>query len=1347
MSGLLQKGVELTAEEKRALLAELLSQQAQESDVFPLSFAQQRLWFLTQIEPDNPSYNIPQVLKLGGRLDVTALQQTLDFIVDRHESLRTTFKVIAGEPFQVVSPSAKIKISLIDLEDSAPEKREDEARRIITAEGVRPFDLSKDLPLRVTLLRLADRDHFLLLTMHHIVSDGWSMGVFTRELSTVYQIIVDGEQPSLPELPIQYSDFAEWQRDWLQGEVLERQINFWKKSLANAPTLLDLPADHPRPPLQSFSGAHLTFTLPPDLSEKINELSMRSGVTLFMLLLAAFKTLLSRYTGEEDIVVGTPIAGRNQIETEGLIGFFVNTLALRTDLGGNPTFRELLQRVRDVALGAFAHQDLPFEKLVEELNPVRAVSHSPLFQVLFILQNVPREALRLGELSVQRLPAATQTAKFDLTFQVSEGSSGINCWLEYNTDLFERSTIERLRQHLEVLLAGIVANPDCRLSELPLLTTNEVQQLLIDWNQTETKYSSDKLIHELFQEQARETPERVALSFKGKSMTFAELNKRSNQLAHYLRKQGVRPESRVAVCLERSMEMVVAVLAVLKAGGAFVPIDPAYPVERIAFLLEDSQSSTMIVRAAQLSTLPVTSAVPICIDKDWQKIASESSFDPDSLTCSENAAFVIYTSGSTGLPKGVVSLHHAYINRFEWMWKEYPFTTDDVGSQKTTLGFADSIWEIFGALLKGVPLVIIPDEAVKDPHLLIKTLSANKVTRIVLVPSLLQVILEQKQDLASKLPALKYWTCSGERLPLDLARLFAQRLPDAVLINLYGSTEIGADATCFEVKHPTDQGNIPIGRPIANTEAYVLGRYLEPVPVGVHGELYIAGAGVARSYHNQGDLTAERFIPCHFNTPSGKRMFKTGDVVRYRGDGQIEFIGRRDLQVKLRGFRIELGEIEAVLKSHPQVEVAVAMLMKVSAHNEAIVCYVVPSRERSDDASFAAELRQFSKQKLPEYMAPTTFVVLETLPLTPSGKIDRRALPLPDSNRGSANEARLASRDDFELRLVQIWEQLLGVSPVGVKDNFFDLGGHSLLAVRLVAQIEAEFGKRLPLVSLFQDATVEGLANLLRTDVAGLSWPTAVEIQPEGSKPPLFCVSTPNVNALGYRTLSKFLGADQPVYGLQAQYPEDLDGEHSNAAVEELATEYLEAMKAIRPHGPYQMIGMCRGAHIAYEIARRLVADGEKVSLLGILDTWVIENTYNRLLYVGYYYRRAKALVRLNSRQIGSLLKRKLREEKTNDTSSRDVAVRQPRNPMHVYFPGPNFVPKTYNGDVAVFRVRWQPLNRIRDTALGWRRLTTGKVNVFVIPGKHGTVLQKQSIAGLAAALKKCLSTEAALKS
>jgi amino acid adenylation domain-containing protein len=748
-----------------------------------------------------------------------------------------------------------------------------------------------------------------------------------------------------------------------------------------------------------------------------------------------------------------------------------------------------------------------------------------------------------------------------------------------------------------------------------------------------------------------------------------------------------------------------------------------------------------------LSALPVTVAVPICIDKDWQKISSESSLDPDSGACSENAAYISYTSGSTGLPKGVVSSHRAYINRFEWMWKEYPFTADDVGSQKTTLSFADAIWEIFGALLKGVSLVIIPDEAVKDPHLLIKTLSANKVTRIVLVPSLLRVILEEKQDLARTLAALKYWTCSGERLPLDLARLFALKLPDAVLINLYGSTEIGADATCFEVKNPTDTGSIPIGRPIANTKAFLLGQYLEPVPVGVQGELYIAGAGVARSYHNQSGLTAERFIPCHFNSQPGTRMFKTGDVVRYRSDGQIEFIGRRDHQVKLRGFRIELGEIEAVLRNHPDVEVAVAALMKVSADNEAIVCYVVPSRDRSDDATFATELRNFSKQKLPDYMAPSTFVVLETLPLTPSGKIDRRALPLPDSNRRIANEPRLASRDDFELRLVGIWEQVLGVSPIGVKDNFFDLGGHSLLAVRLVAQIEAEFGQRLPLVSLFQDATVEGLANLLRGDVSGLSWPTAVEIQPEGSKPPLFCVSTPNVNALGYRTLSKLLGRDQPVYGLQAQYPEDLDGEHSNLAVEELATKYLEAMKAIRPHGPYQMIGMCRGAHIAYEIARRLVADGEQVSLLGILDTWVIENTYNRLLYLGYYYRRAKSLLRLNGRQIGDLLTRKLIGEKTKDATSSAQAVRPPRNPMHIYFPGPNFVPKTYNGDIAVFRVRRQPLNRVRDATLGWRRLTTGKVNVFVISGTHGTVLQKLSIADLAEALKKCLVNEAAMKS
>jgi amino acid adenylation domain-containing protein len=1346
MSGLLQKGVELTAEEKRALLAELLGKQAPESDLFPLSFAQQRLWFLTQLEPDNPTYNIPQILRLGGELEIQVLQQTLDFIVDRHESLRTTFKATGGEPVQVVSRAARIEISLVDLEALPRDERESEARRVAAAEGARPFNLSRDLPLRVMLVRLDPRDHLLVLTMHHIVSDGWSMGVLARELTAGYQAIARGEHPSLPELPIQYSDFAEWQRDWLQGEVLERHITYWKTALAHAPPVLDLPSDHPRPAVQSFRGSHLTFTLPRDLSEKLNELSTRAGVTLFMLLLAAFQTLLSRYTGAEDIVVGTPIAGRNQIETEGLIGFFVNTLALRTNLGGDPAFRELLQRVRDVALGAFAHQDFPFEKLVEELNPVRAVSHSPVFQVLFILQNAPREQLRLGELTVQRLSAATATAKFDLTFQASESADGINCWLEYNTDLFERATIERMRGHLEVLLAGIVAGPDRRLSELPLLTDHELQQLLIDWNQTETQYSKDRLIHELFQEQARQTPDRTALSCKGKTMSFVELNQRSNQLAHYLRKRGAGPESRVAVCVERSLEMVVAVLAVLKAGAAFVPLDPAHPADRTAFLLEDSQSEIVLVQEAMLPSLPVTPAVPICIDKDWQTIAAESPVDPVSGALPENAAYVMYTSGSTGLPKGVVSPHSASINRFEWMWKEYPFTAGEVCSQKTTLSFGDSIWEIFGPLLKGVPLVIIPDEAVKDPYLLIKTLSANKVSRIVLVPSLLRLILEQRQDLQKKLPALRYWTSSGETLPLDLATLFARRLPQAVLINLYGSTEIGADATCCEVRSPAGLSNIPIGRPIANTETYVLGPYLEPVPVGVHGELYIAGAGIARSYHNQSGLTAERFIPCHLSSRSGMRMFKTGDRARYRTDGQIEYFGRRDHQVKLRGFRIELGEIEAVLKMHPDVEVAVAALQRVSPQNDAIVCYVVPSRDPADSTTLTAELRRFLKQKLPDYMTPSTIILREALPLTPSGKIDRGALRSTDSNRDGAGHAHVAAADDFERHLVHIWEQLLGVGPIGTKDNFFDLGGHSLLAARLVAQIEAEFGQRLPLVSLFREATVAALANLLRQDVAALSWPTAVEIQPEGSKLPLFCVSTPNVNALGYRKLSGFLGPEQPVYGLQAQYPEDLEGEHSNAAVEELATDYLEAMRTIQPRGPYQMIGMCRGAHIAYEIARRLDAEGEKVSLLGILDTWVIENTYNRLLYVGYYYRRVRSLVRLNGRQLVALLKRKLIGEETNDSSRPTQAVRRSRNPMPVYFPGPDFVPKTYNGDVAVFRVRRQPLNRIRDVTLGWRRLTTGKVNIFVVPGKHGTVLNEQNVHGLAAAVKKCLVDESALK-
>ena len=1342
MSHTLQNELELSVAEERALLANLLRQKATKTRLVPASFAQQRLCFLDQLESDSSAFNISKAVRMIGRLDVPALEKTLGALVSRHESLRTNFKLVDGEAVQVIFPARELEISVVDLRGLRPDERELEFQRLGGEAGRRVFDLAQDPLLRASLFQLEDDDHVLWLTIHHIVSDGWSMGVLFREIGALYEAFVKGQPSPLADLPIQYADFALWQRKWLQGEVLETQLDYWRKQLADAPAVLEMPTDKARPAIQTFNGTYHRLVLPRRLSDSVSALSRRSGTTLFMTLLAAFQALLYRYTNQEDVVVGTPIANRTRRETEDLIGFFVNTLVMRTDLSGNPSFRELLQRVREVALQAYSHQDLPFEKLVEELRPERSLSHTPLFQVLFVVQNAPKSTLTLLDLKLRELLIEGQTAKFDLSLYVGETDEGLRLTFEYNTDLFNDTTITRMGRHLETLLEAAVSNPDQRLRDLPLLDDAERQQLLVEWTNTSVDYPR-RCIHELFEEQAKTTPDARAVIFENQQMTFAELDQRANQLAHYLCKHGVGPEVVIAVCMERSVEMVVALLGILKAGAAFVPVDPSYPAERVAFLLQDSRASIVLTQARVLETLPASAAETICVDSGWVEIARESTAAPPPCATPDNAAYVIYTSGSTGRPKGSVSPHHASLNRFAWMWKAYPFAADEICCQKTSLSFVDSIWEIFGPLLQGIPFVAIPDDVVKDPRRLVESLSANGVTRLVLVPSLLRVILEQETDLAKKLPRLKYWTSSGEALPVGLARSFKEKLPGAVLINLYGSSELAADVTCYEVSDSTLSG-IPIGRPIDNTAAYILDARFEPAPVGVCGELYIAGAGLARCYLDHAELTAEKFLPSPFSHDPGARMFKTGDLARYQEDGAIEFLGRADHQVKIRGFRVELGEIEAALKSHPSVKNAVATLRQVPEDNRILLGYVVANAKHlaGEYGKLSVELRSFLKAKLPEYMVPGAFILLEELPLTPSGKIDRRSLPAPDGARPELEDTRVAPRDDLEQRLARIWEKLLGVQSIGIRDNFFDLGGHSLLAVRLVSDIEKEVGQRIPLVSFFQGATIEYLAGLLRQDPRSLSWPTLIEIQTGGTKPPLFCVSTPNLNALGYRSLARYLGPDQPVFGLQAQYPEDLDGEHSRAAVDQLATEYLEALRAVRPTGPYQFVGLCRGAHIAYEMARRLEQEGQEVALLGILDTWVLENTYNRFLYVEYYVRRLRSLLRAIFNEQLSFLTGKAGNGRRPDRPPKIVtgsAATNRKNPMSAYFPGPGFVPKTYNGHITVFRVRRQPLNRIRDRQLGWGRLAHGGVDGHVVPGKHGTVLQEPNVRGLAEELKKCL--------
>ena len=1064
----------------------------------PLSFAQERLWFLDQLAPNNSVYNVPLAVRIGGLLNVVALEQGLNEVVRRHEVLRTTFNVEGGRPYQVVAPSLTLPLPIVDLRALALDEREAQVQRLATEETQRLFSLAQGPLLWAKLLRLGEEEHVLLVTMHHIVSDDWSVvGVLDQELAVLYEAFSKGEPSSLPGLPIQYADYAVWQQEWLQGKVLEALLSYWRERLAGAPPALELPTDRPRPPLQTYRGATHLLMLPGTLSQRLQSLSQREGVTLFMMLLGAFEVLLHRYTGQDDIVVGTPIAGRNRPEIEGLIGFFVNTLVLRTDLSGDPTFRELLGRVRGVTLGAYDHQDLPFERLVEELQPERNLSHNPLFQVAFAFQDAYASALHLPGLTATPVKVDTATALFDLTLFVEEHARGLRLVLEYNTGLFDAETIARMMGHLQTLLEGIVANSDRRLSDLPLLTEDERHQLFVEWNDTATEYPQDQCIHQLFEAQVERTPGAVAVVYGDEHLTYRELHERANQLAHHLQELGIGPEVLVSICVERSLEMVAGILGVLKAGGAYVPLDPSYPKERLAFMLADTQSPVLLTQEQFLRDLPEHKAHVVCLDKDWGAIARKSTENPVSGTSTSNLAYVIYTSGSTGRPKGIAIEHQGAVTLLHWARET--FTQESLAGvlAVTSICFDLSIFELFAPLSWGGK-VILTESALHLP-----TLSATEdITLINTVPSVMANLLKINGVPAS----VRTVNLAGEPLQNVLVQRTYDQNNVQRVFNLYGPSEDTTYSTYALVKRGASDSP-PIGRPVANTQVYLLDPDLNPAPVRVSGEVYIGGVGLARGYHKRPELTAENFIPHPFGDEPGARLYKTGDLARYLPDGNIEFLGRMGHQIKMRGFRIELGGIEALLGQHPGIQQVVVVARKdepgdpsapprperdeglragVSIRlrllNQQLVAYVVPAEGQAPTTS---ELRGFLRQKLPEYMVPSAFVELEALPLTPNGKVDRKALPAPGPERPALGGAYVAPRTPVEEALADIWREVLGVEKVGILDSFFELGGHSLLATRVVSRLCEAFDIELPVSSLFESITVAELTDCIVQIMAG----------------------------------------------------------------------------------------------------------------------------------------------------------------------------------------------------------------------------------------------------------------------
>jgi len=1331
-----------------------------ESGRAPLSFAQQRLWFFSQLEPNSPLYNLPTVVRLRGRLYRGALEKALTAIVARHEALRARFVAEDGNPVQVIGAPVPVELPVIELSRTPGLQREAELRRVLQEQVARPFDLSCDLPMRAVLVELGPAEHVLALNLHHIVSDAWSMSVFFRELALFYGAFGEGRNVTLPELPIQYTDYAVWQREWMQGEVMERQLDYWKRHLAGAPHVLELPADRPRPAIQTFRGGRAERILPAALLEEVRVLGHGEGATLFMTLLAAFKVLLYRYTRQVDPVVGSPIACRNQLETEGLIGFFVNTLALHTDLSGDPAFRKLLARVRQVTLDGYAHQDLPFEQLVEELQPQRSARHAPLVQVMFVLQTPLARGLELPGLTVAAVEVDTGTSKFDLTLAVEERADGLLATVEYNSDLFDAATADRILQHFQTLLEGIVANPAQSISRLPLLTDVERHQVLVEWNDTRTDYPRDKTLPELFEEQVEKTPEATAVDFAGQRLTYRELAARANQLAHRLQALGVQPDAPVALCMERSLELIVGLLGILKAGGAYMSLDPAYPPERMAFMLADAQAPVLLTGESLRGkfNFEIPNLKRVCLDAEWKSIAQEPVSAPAHRARAENLAYVSFTSGSTGRPKGVCVPHRA-VARLVRQTNFARFGPDERFLQLSPVAFDASTLEIWGALLNGGQLVMFPPHT---PSLaeLGGFIRQHGVTTLWLTAGLFHQMVEEQFD---GLKTVRQLLAGGDVLSVPHVQKVLAELPGCHLINGYGPTENTTFTCCHRITAPLAANRtIPIGKPIANTQVCVLDERLQPLPVGVPGELYAAGDGLARGYLNRPELTAEKFIPHPFSDEPGARLYNTGDLVRWLPDGSIEFFGRADQQVKIRGFRVELGEIETVLGQHAAVKECVVTTREEAPGSKRLIAYLVA---RQPPAPAAGELRGFLQTKLPDYMLPSAFVFLEALPLSPNGKVDRRALPAPDDERPKLEKKYVAPRDSTELQLAQIWEDVLGIRPIGVTDHFFDLGGHSLLAVRVVARIDKAMGKQLPVASLFQSPTIERLAAMLRQEgQRGASLSSIVEIQPAGSQPPLFFIHGVGGGMFwGYTNLSRHLGADQPVYAFKSR---GMDGREELGSLEEMAAHYAAELRACQPRGPYFLGGYCFGGNVAFEMARQLQARGQRVALLALMNSaptnsrytrvvptpvWLVRFVDNlRFLLACYFQRSAKQQADFIAWQVRTLVKklaRGLGRSRARAGVNADEVVDLTDYPaeqrrlweVHIRALFEHHT-QSYPGHVTLFRSRGHPLLCSFDRTYGWNEFAAGGVTVKIVPGAHEKILEEPHVQVLARELKACLS-------
>jgi amino acid adenylation domain-containing protein len=1308
-----------------------------------LSWAQQRLWFIDQLEGAGAAYHIAGAMRLHGELDREALQAALDAVIERHEVLRTRFvRGGHGEVYQQIAAPESFPLTWVDLSAHALAQRNLLTARELREEASAGFDLSEGPLIRGSLVRLSTQEHVLSLRMHHIVADGWSVGVLIREVAALYGAYRDKRPYPFMSLPIQYADYAQWQRQHLTGEVLQESLQYWKERLRGAPERLELPTDRPRPSQMSYRGASVPVVLDAQISAELRGLARQQDATLFMVLHAAWALLMSRLSGQADVVIGVPVANRQRREVEGLIGFFVNMLALRVQVQAHSSVGELVQQVKELTLQAYSHQDAPFEQVVEAVQPPRHLNHTPLFQVALVLQNTPQEELRLPGLSLQTEPLEVVTEQFDLTLELQESGECIEGRLSYASDLFERATIERWVGHFRCLVAAMAQDMHSPIGRLPLLSEAERERLLVQWNDTAVEYGREGLIHELFEEQVRRSPQAPAVVYEDQQLSYGQLNAKANQLAHYLRSQGVGPEQRVGICVERSLEMVVGILGVWKAGGAYVPLDPGYPAERLRYMLEDAAPGVLLTQDKLRGSLPDTRAKVVSLDGDWPEIAAQNSEDPSRAPGSkaENLAYVIYTSGSTGKPKGVMIEH----GNVSILWRGLEEAYKGMGDCRrialnSSFNFDASVQQ-FIQLLSGRTVYVVPQEYRLDPAKMVRFIAAHGIHGIDCTPSQLKLWLGCGL-LAQKEPELKVVLVGGESIDPELWSLLAKS-PQINFYNVYGPTECTVEVTMAVLRG--DTGGPHIGRPMQNRKVYVLDRDGRPVPIGVSGEIYLGGAGVGRGYLNSPEMTLQRFIPDPFSGVAQGRLYKTGDVGRWRSDGTIEYLGRNDHQVKIRGFRIELGEIESQLLQYPGLREAAVLAREDSPGEARLVAYVRLQEERASVESLRAHLQGV----LPQYMVPSAFVVMEEFPLTPSGKLDRKALPAPDQDALHVSEYE-APQGLTEESLALIWQDLLQVERVGRHDNFFDLGGNSLLAVKLVSRLRA-WTPDCPVMMVFQRPTIQALAQFLLTgSSAGPDGPDPIVLRSGTAGAPLFFVHEITGHAFPYVSLARLLKKDIPVYCLQAT---DLARTDPGLTVEMLANRHIAAIRRIQPRGPYRLAGWSFGGVVAYEIASQLLAAGQSVEFLGMIDSYT--PALRRALFPSSGPLTAmSALVSLVREEHPDLDAATL--ESLRGLTDLDAVLEAcmksgylPAEWTHeavMSMLGPTLVlsecyerysPPELPLSISLFSAERSPGE---DDLLGWGSLVRGEVHLTLIGGTHWSMMRSPLVQHLADALSRCL--------